>query len=130
MKPLFSILLILSYLSGSLGVKLNQHFCCGELVGTEIVTQLSQDLFDTEQAGEESSGCCSDKVVTLKVDDGKTVFQWFQAEKSFSSVAVLPYLNAFLSPIAVSFPHLSESGKTPPEIPKPPLYLIFRSLLI
>ncbi|HRH35933.1 MAG TPA: hypothetical protein PKY12_12790 [Catalimonadaceae bacterium] len=131
MKNIFAIFLILSYLAGSLGLKINQHFCCGELVSTGIVEEVTENLLlEFDQADSTNEGCCSNKVISLKVDDGPNQAKTF-IQKLSQTFAVVPVeANFFVLPFLEVQTRILSIGKSPPGFFQSSFYILFRSLII
>ena len=112
-----SILLISCYFLGTLGLKINQHFCCGNLVAWEIL--VGQEPKDCSgKIPKEKKKCCENKIQVLEVDDSKPSQAYCSTETQWVVSDLFPCFSHFL----ISSPSLFErllviqaSGKAPPE---------------
>jgi len=74
-----SIWLVFSFFLGTLGLKVNQHFCCGKLVSFELL--LGQNAHDCSgKVSKQKNKCCKDKVQSIQVDDAKQSLNHFLCE--------------------------------------------------
>ena len=126
-----SIFLIFSYFSATLGLRVNQHFCCGKLVSMELLWgKKPKDC--SGKVPIEPKKCCKDEVKILQADNGRQSFSDVQFEPSFSFVALI-YSVPFYEPLSRDFEntlvnHLPNGP--PPGIDSRHLFLLHRSFLI
>ncbi len=125
-----SILLISSYFLGTLGLKVNQHYCCGKVVAIELLFgQKPKDC--SGKVPKEPKKCCKDEVKILQSDDAKQSFSGFHFHSSASVFEPLftfgfhEVRNQLFDKLLVS--HFANG---PPLIHSEPLFLLHRSLLI
>lgn len=126
MKNLFLFFLISSYLIGGLGLRANQHFCCGELVDFKIISKISNDLLEeAEQAEDEGEGCCSQRVITFKVDDGQSQPKGSLPKFSLSSFFLVE--GRFLEEVSTFCFYFWPVPliKVPPDLCLKPIFLLF-----
>ena len=131
LSRLFSIFILTAYLAGSLGLKINQHFCCGKLVRSEILLGQTPSNCSGEPITKKSK-CCSNQEKILKVDDGK----------QFSKTCIHHHSPAQPATISALYQLYDVRGKTieapqaSPKRPPPnlaggaPYYLRYHKLLI
>jgi len=126
-----SILLIFSYFLGTLGLKVNQHFCCGKLVAIELL--LGQKPKDCSgKVPKEPKKCCKDEVKILQSDDAKQTFSSILIHSSFSFVSINPFI-PFYEPLHQKLEELLLAhlpNGPPPGSNSRPLFLMQRSFLI
>ena len=130
MVRLLSIFLIVTYFSGSLGLKVNQHFCCGELIKLELL--LGQTPKNCSgQPIESKSKCCQDQTQNLQVDPGSHVNELILAFESFQFQAIFPtrFFDYFYLKPTVELIQ-PKPAEPPPEFAQGLRYLVFRKLII
>jgi hypothetical protein len=93
-----SIFLISTYLIGTLGLKVNKHFCCGKLISMELLFgQTPKDC--TGKPQKTPKKCCHNEAQTLQVDDAKKVISNLNLEPIQFSVflpLVFPVFDFYL----------------------------------
>jgi hypothetical protein len=131
MLKIFSIFLIYSYFLGTLGLKLNQHFCCGKLVAMELLWgQKPKDC--SGKIPKEPKKCCKDEVKILQSDDAKQSFSDNQINPDLNFRALVPEFSYYFERTQ-SFESrlISNLANGPPENWKRNhLFLLHRSLVI
>jgi len=128
---ILSILLISTYFLGSLGLKVNQHFCGGRLVKLELLFgQQPKDC--SGKVPLKKKKCCSDKVQNLKVDQGKQTLEKMLGEPvSFTPLLISGFflyvvdVNSNFGDVAVH--HANGPPNSPNSVP---LFLLHRSILV
>lgn len=124
MKRIFIILFSAYYLLAVSGVTVHYHYCCGKLTAVDLYSQRKNPC----PCGEKSAhGCCDQKVLVAKTDDGY---------KPASSGLGQPALPEIPTPIVPAialylFPDLSVETSTKPILsywrscPNVPLFLLY-----
>ena len=124
-------LLISTYFSGTPGLKVNQHHCCGKLVAWEtLVGQQPKDC--SGKVATSGKKCCSDKVQNLKADQGKQTLQKvLNHATSFTSLLPTEFYHCVLRFHSVWTEILNHFPNEPSESTKSvPLFLLYRSITI
>ncbi|MBE2289221.1 MAG: hypothetical protein IAE95_06675 [Chitinophagaceae bacterium] len=126
MKRIIASIVMIAYVAAAISFSFSFHYCGGELEDICFTA-------DTEEgccgSGEESSGCCEDKVVSAKYKDDHTpsVFE-FRAFKILSEVVVnhtLPYIPS-VAHLFMSGEVVLNKGPSPPKLIGNKLFLLFR----
>ncbi len=128
----FSILLLSVYFLGTLGLKINQHYCCGNLVSWEFLFgQQPKDC--SGKVPVEKKKCCQDKVQVYQTDDSKPSDSFCSTGTQWIADPGLPFPAGFdfCFPVFQSLFFIRSLGKAPPEICSSlPVFLRFRNLRI
>jgi hypothetical protein len=130
MPRLLPIFLAFMFVLGTLGLKINQHYCCGEMVQWELLTgQQPKDC-----SGEiplQKKKCCEDKIQVFKTDHSKPAPQTTALPDPFFDIQ--PFFQAFFeyapNTLAGWLP-CPEADVSPPGLHGPPYFLQFRNLRI
>ena len=112
MKKSILILLMLVYSLSSVGMTVSLHYCCGKLDGISFTGK--QKTTCPMCGKDESSSCCKDTVVKVKLPaDQQASVKVFTPEKASLILPQLQYFDAAFIPLATSFLKGSV-GNTPP----------------
>lgn len=127
-----SLLLISTFFLGTLGLKINQHFCCGNLVAWEIL--LGQKPKDCSgKVPTEKKKCCEDKIQVLEIDDSTTGMKASLPDNTGFPMAGIPCSGLFVfSENPKKAPtNLRINGKAPPEWSfETPRFLLYRNIRV
>ena len=77
MKKVTASILVILYLSLSVGITLHQHYCMGELVGTSLFDLRNEECgkCGMKKHTEASKDCCKDVSIVAKAGDTHTLSQ-------------------------------------------------------
>ena len=117
MRFLVSIFLIGTFFLGTLGLKINQHYCCGNLVAWEIL--MGQQPKDCSgKVPVKPKKCCENKIQILDVDDSKPSRMECTTATNWFSTDGIPFSH-FISIKAPSFSWIQtllQIPKAPPDV--------------
>ena len=139
MKKFLATILAFIYLSTSIGATVHLHYCMGRLVSWGLLHHESKNCMtcgmpkkvDNKQHYiTASKGCCKDEQKEIKTDkDQKIVQSELQLLKPFTdalAVIHMGQLNLYVSSLTIEYP----TANAPPEIGKPPVFLLNRNFRI
>lgn len=126
MQKISAIWLIIIYLTGTQGWRIEQHFCGGEPVSTQILTKVSWNDLAPDDDQDTSEDCCHNHVFQCKSDNGigSQIFY------NFSPVWLATRSNLTDSGYPIFFSTITElfkilAGKDPPWQNKKGNFLVF-----
>lgn len=127
MQKLSAICLIFIYLVSTPGWRIEQHFCGGEPVATQLLTEVTASDVAQKEDQQESEGCCHNKLFQCKSDQGNCS-QWLFsfAPLWFSPWANLPAIPNFIFPRQFIEYIQIKAGKDPPWRVKNAIFLVYR----
>lgn len=127
MKKFAAIILFCVYSLASLGIGVEQFYCCGKLkstVATLLHTSTQSESNCPPAMAASMKNCCKTHIITLQVkdshiaSDAKFSFAKFQVESVPAQFFALPEAQIVPSATALCF-----YAKAPPPLDKTPLYI-------
>ena len=129
LKQAKAIFFLLCFLIGNSGIAVSAHWCGGKLTHISFLIE-HDDCACGKKEAEMNSGCCKDKVATLKAeDDLNTSSSLIIKAPTFKDIVVtVPHIEI----VAASLLNYSTPDfyRPPPGKPKLPSYLLNRAFLI
>lgn len=89
MKKIISILLLVLYSSTAFAITMDVHYCASKFSGISLIGYGGPHC-GCDHSNSTHKGCCTDKIVSLKTDNHKTV-QPYVLTESLSSVILSSY---------------------------------------
>lgn len=128
MKKLLHILFILAYLLPTIGLTVANHFCGDTLVSARVI-MTSEVKEPVDCCGEEpvEDPCCTDQVVSYKLDDLHFASAKVTIEDSLSEYILIPVEIIYNTEIAETAIIQNSISESPPGTPT---YILNRTLLI
>lgn len=127
MKKATAILLLMIYLSLSIGVSVSKHFCGGSLAEIALFSSEKKKCACSLMKNNKESDCCEDEISVVKLATDQNLVKL----SNFSFLKVV-HLSTF-SHLSLCFPllktplfSLKQEIKELSHPTKPPLYLFFR----
>lgn len=128
MKKLIHILFILAYLLPTVGLTVAYHFCGDTLVSTKVI-MTSEVKEPVDCCGEEpvDDPCCTDQVVSHKLDDLHFAAAKITVEQTYSDYVLIPVETSYQTDVVENISIQNTIYHSPPGNPA---YIINRTLLI
>jgi len=122
MKKLTIIFLLIVYALSTLGISINEFYCCGKLQSVRI--NVAYDVKEQCEKGDENTGCCKTNQQFFKVKDSHLAFaDIFACDKYFCDI---DFTNSFFetSKLEKNNVSIANSIHSPPYFSNTPLYII------
>lgn len=131
MKIFVSLFLILTHLFSTVSFSMNMHECGGEKSFAYFGIHFTQKCNCNHDSEDHKKDCCSDKKLVVKGDLKEKITQKVFITKAFDffDTIELPLIEFQQKKVTTSIDIVSLSSEYPPGY-SPPLYILYRSILI
>lgn len=127
MKKATAILLLITYLSLSIGVSVSKHFCGGSLAEIALFSSEKKKCACSLMKSDKESDCCEDEISVVKLATDQNLVKLINL--SFPKIVHLPafsYFGLYFSLHKTALFDLKQDIRKQPHPPRPPLYMVFR----